>query len=72
MLIGKHGRTEAEGVFAAERTGIRAVLHKARAPMLLTIDAPGRALEIETDGLEGPTRRCSNTSPARGNTSCLR
>jgi hypothetical protein len=53
MLIGGRGHTEIEGIFVAEHAGIKVVLHKARSPMLLTIDAPGRVLEIETADLHG-------------------
>jgi hypothetical protein len=63
MLIGEHGRAKAEGVFAAEHASMTVVLHKARVPMLLTIDAPGRVLEIETDDLEGTHARVLSHNP---------
>src|SRR5262245_41913087 len=52
-LIDIRGREEAKGVFTAEHAGLRVMLDTARAPMLLTIDAPGRVLEFEMDDLEG-------------------
>lgn len=49
-VLGSHGRAQPEGArFIAETAGLTVSLYPDRAgrPMLLTIDAPGRVLEVE-------------------------
>jgi hypothetical protein len=67
ILIGEHGRVQLEGTrwryYVAEHDGLTVKLYLNRVPMVLSIDAPSRVLEFESDNLEGDNAKVVRHEP---------